>query len=580
MNYFRSGLLVANLLLLTPAVYAQKTEILELSFDQGNDTSQCILSFTSVPEHNIFILDNPPRVVIDLFDATLTNTLIQPPTKHPEFLRLRYAQRNQKDFRLVLDLNKPVNPDNLFATVDKTDRGKLIIQLNHQSQHTLIEPLTQQVQPPRQIIDTPLALNVETDLTGSNQKTYNAETAPVLTSKTSLGAGDNIDTLFSNWEISGYVGAENLGFFNEASDSRQHNNYISGVIQPEFYRRWDNDKQSFTFVPFYRYSQHDNRRTHFDIRELTWEKATDLWELRVGFHKVFWGVTEGIHLVDIINQTDFVENTDGEDKLGQPMINFAWVNDWGTLDLFFLTGFRERTFPGIEGRLRTDPMIDMGEAQFERHGAEKHLAYAARWSQSIGDWDIGLAHFHGTARQPTIVPTFDAQGELTKLIPYYDYIDQTSLDMQVTQGSWLWKLESLVRLGQGSAIFAATGGVEYTLFDLFESGLDLGVVVEYMYDSRGYNNMTALTQQTIFQDDILTALRFGFNDVQDSQILAGVIFDRTRNTKLFSVEASRRIGDNWKAELELRLFNGIPASDPVFMFKDDDHIRAQLSYYF
>ncbi|MDZ4151642.1 hypothetical protein, partial [Methylicorpusculum sp.] len=370
------------------------------------------------------------------------------------------------------------------------------------------------------------------------------------------------------------------GFFNDGTDSRQHNNYVSGVIQPEIYRRWDNDKQSFTFVPFYRYSQHDNRRTHFDIRELTWEKATDRWELRVGFHKVFWGVTEGIHLVDIINQTDFVENTDGEDKLGQPMINFAWVNDLGTLDLFFLTGFRERTFPGIEGRLRTDPMIDMGEAQFERHGAEKHLAYAARWSQSIGDWDIGLAHFHGTARQPTIVPTFDTQGELTQLIPYYDYIDQTSLDVQVTQGSWLWKLESLVRLGQGSAIFAATGGVEYTFFDLFESGLDLGVVVEYMYDSRGYNNMTALTQQTIFQDDILTALRFGFNDVQDSQILAGVIFDRTHNTKLFSVEASRRIGDNWKAELELRLFNGIPASDPVFMFKDDDHIRAQLSYYF
>ncbi|MDO8844074.1 AMIN domain-containing protein [Methylicorpusculum sp.] len=580
MNYFRSGLLVANLLFLTRAVYAQKAEILDFSFDEGGETSQCILSFSSIPEYNVFILDNPPRLVIDLFDAKPANTPIQPPTKHPAFIRLRYSQRNKTDFRLVLDLNKPVNQDNPVTAVNQSENGMLIVQLNYQAQNTNIEPLTHKMLLPLKIIDTPSTSNVKMDLTRSSDEIYKAEPVPILASKTPLGAGDGTDTLFSNWEISGYVGAENLGFFNDGTDSRQHNNYVSGVIQPEIYRRWDNDKQSFTFVPFYRYSQHDNRRTHFDIRELTWEKATDRWELRVGFHKVFWGVTEGIHLVDIINQTDFVENTDGEDKLGQPMINFAWVNDLGTLDLFFLTGFRERTFPGIEGRLRTDPMIDMGEAQFERHGAEKHLAYAARWSQSFGDWDIGLAHFHGTARQPTIVPTFDTQGELTQLIPYYDYIDQTSLDVQVTQGSWLWKLESLVRLGQGSAIFAATGGVEYTFFDLFESGLDLGVVVEYMYDSRGYNNMTALTQQTIFQDDILTALRFGFNDVQDSQILAGVIFDRTHNTKLFSVEASRRIGDNWKAELELRLFNGIPASDPVFMFKDDDHIRAQLSYYF
>lgn len=327
MNYFWNGLLVANLLLLTPAVYAQKTEILDLTFDEGNETSLCILNFSSVPEHNVFILDNPPRVVIDLFDAKLTNIPNQPPTKHPAFLRLRYAQRNKTDFRLVLDLNKPVNQENLITAVNKTDNGQLIIQLNHPSQNTLIEPLTRQVPLPRQIIDTPSASNVEMDVPGYTKETYKVEPAPILASKIPLGAGDKIDTLLSNWEISGYVGAENLGFFNEGIDSRQHNNYISGVIQPEFYRRWDNDKQSFTFVPFYRYSQHDNRRTHFDIRELTWEKAADLWELRVGFHKVFWGVTEGIHLVDIINQTDFVENTDGEDKLGQPMINFAWVND-------------------------------------------------------------------------------------------------------------------------------------------------------------------------------------------------------------------------------------------------------------
>jgi len=58
--------------------------------------------------------------------------------------------------------------------------------------------------------------------------------------------------------------------------------------------------------------------------------------LQVGF----WGVTEFQHLVDIINQTDLVENIDTEDKLGQPMINLALINDWGTVDLFIMPYFR------------------------------------------------------------------------------------------------------------------------------------------------------------------------------------------------------------------------------------------------
>ena len=74
--------------------------------------------------------------------------------------------------------------------------------------------------------------------------------------------------------------------------------------------------------------------------------------MRVGIRKEFWGVTEFQHLVDVINQTDGVEDFDGEDKLGQQMVNLSLVNDWGIVDLFLLPGFRERTYAGEEGRLR------------------------------------------------------------------------------------------------------------------------------------------------------------------------------------------------------------------------------------
>ena len=382
----------------------------------------------------------------------------------------------------------------------------------------------------------------------------------------------NVNTLFA-FEISGYTGIESLGFIHKPLDNQQHNHYLSGVIEPEFYHEWDDGKQSLAFVPFYRLSQHDNKRTHFDIRELTWLKVSNDWELRVGIRKEFWGVSESQHLVDIINQTDLVENSDTEDKLGQPMINLALINDWGTLDLYLLMGFRERTFAGSEGRLRFFPEINTGEEQFEKHGIEKHLAYAIRWSHSIDDWDVGLSHFYGMNRDPTILAEIDTAGKI-QLIPYYEMIHQTGLELQLTQENWLWKLESIVRSGQGKTYYAGTGGLEYTFYNVFESGLDFGIVSEYLYDSRGSN------APVIFQDDFLAAVRLGFNDVQSTELLAGVIFDRSTNTKLYSIEASRRFADAWKLELEARFFSSAPKNDPSFAIREDDHFRAEVKYYF
>ena len=67
-------------------------------------------------------------------------------------------------------------------------------------------------------------------------------------------------------------------------------------------------------------------------------------EIKFGISKEFWGVTETSHRVDIINQTDFTEGFDGEEKLGQPMIKVSLEKQWGLLDFYALLGFRERNF--------------------------------------------------------------------------------------------------------------------------------------------------------------------------------------------------------------------------------------------
>lgn len=376
-----------------------------------------------------------------------------------------------------------------------------------------------------------------------------------------------------DWRVSGFVSGQFQGFFEEPLDPIQSDTNFSAATRPEFYTEWNEGRDSFTFSPFARVDQRDTERTHYDIRELNWLRVGSDWELRVGAGIVFWGVTESQHLVDIINQTDLVENIDGEDKLGQPMINLSLIRNWGTLDLFVLPGFRKRTFPGPKGRPRIHPPVDADAAVFESDAEEKHVDLALRWSQVFGDWDVGLSHFHGTSRDPVFALDRTDPAALF-LMPIYDQIDQSGLDVQLTYNSWLWKLEGIRRSGHGDSFMAAVGGFEYTFYGMFDSATDMGFLVEYHYDER------PVETRSPFENDVFGGLRFTLNDAQSSEALAGCIFDLDSSSRFCNLEASRRFGERWVASLELRTFSSVPRLDPFFTLRRDDYVQFELAYYF
>ncbi len=373
-------------------------------------------------------------------------------------------------------------------------------------------------------------------------------------------------------ELSGLLGLEGIVFTQSPRDSRQdYTTSTSFVIEAEYVHEWDGGNQLIAFSPFLRIDQRDSERTHFDVRELLYEYSANSWELRLGLGKVFWGVIEFQHLIDIINQTDLVENLDREDKLGQPMVNLSLIRDWGTVDFFVLPFFRERQFPGRQGRLRTHPPVDEDFAQYESSAKEKHVDFAVRYSHFLGDWDFGLSHFYGTSRDPRLIPGLD-EGANAILFPFYDIINQTSVDVQATKGNMLWKLEALHRSGQGDTYNSFAAGFEYTFVGVFESSIDIGVLGEYHYDDRGES------ASSIFEDDIGVGSRIAFNDVQSSEVLAGIVWDRNTGGLFINVEASRRLGDSFVIELESRFFADQSTSDPAFSITRDDHIKLFLSY--
>ena len=389
----------------------------------------------------------------------------------------------------------------------------------------------------------------------------------------------------AEFEVAGKLGAESRYFFKQGQlDEQLSHAQLSAFVEPELYWAWNDGDDSLTFKPFLRIDGQDDERSHSDIREFSYVHVSDDWEFRAGIRREFWGVTEFQHLVDVINQTDAVEDVDGEDKLGQQMLNLSMVNDFGVVDLYLLPGFRERTFSGEKGRLRTPIIVDTGNAKYESSAGKEHLDFAIRWSDSIGDFDIGSYWFHGTNREPVLMPSSQplSEDELTRtpqtLQPYYQQMDQVGIDFQATKGDWLWKLESIYRHTDIESFTAVQAGFEYTLIGIFDSTVDVGLLMEYGWDSRGETSLTSRGANV--QNDVFVGNRIAFNDVQSSEILLGYGRDMQHNSSSFLLEASRRFGDNVKISLDLRIYQSDEPFDPLYYVKKDDHLQLSIERYF
>lgn len=373
---------------------------------------------------------------------------------------------------------------------------------------------------------------------------------------------------------------------------RQRGLFGQSRFQPSFSARleyqasWNDDRSTFKAVPFVRVDAEDDERTHADLREFYYTRVGPDWELHVGARQIFWGVTEFNHLVDIVNQTDLVEDIDTEEKLGQPMVQLSLVRDWGIVDLFLLTGFRERTFPGDDGRLRLPVEVDTDDAWYASGAGRNRIDGAVRWSHHLGPLSLGIHHFSGTSRDPRFTPVADGGGVMLR--PAYHVIDQTGIDAQAIFGDWAWKLEALTRSGDGDRYHAVTAGFERTLVGVLGTRSDLGVVVEYMYDQRD-----ELAHNTLFEHDLAVGARWRANDLADTTALLGVIQDVRTDEYLVSLEASRRLGESWQMSLEARLFGGadpLRAGAPLPVLLDgrvksralqrDDYLQLELTRYF
>lgn len=375
-------------------------------------------------------------------------------------------------------------------------------------------------------------------------------------------------------ELTGKVFTEARMFTQDGAFDFQTDEQFSVSMEAEWYNAWNDGMDSIIFKPFYRIDSADKERQHGDIRELLWLHVGEDWELRTGIGKVYWGVTESQHLVDVINQTDLVESVDGEQKLGQPMIHLSLIKEWGTVDAFVLPWFRESNFASQDGRFRPRLAINDSYALFESGADEKHVDLALRWSHTIEDWDVGLSYFKGTNRDAGFLPAVDANSNVF-LRPYYSQMDQFGVDIQATIESWLWKFEAIHRETEAESFVSVTAGFEYTIGGIFDTVWDLGLLAEYQYDER---DGTIIAPG---QNDVFMGARIAFNDEDGTDLLIGIVQDLDRSSSHSGLaEASSRINDNWKWRLDAWFFQSDTNNEVTYSVRQDDFIQFSLEYYF
>jgi hypothetical protein len=378
------------------------------------------------------------------------------------------------------------------------------------------------------------------------------------------------------------------------------------------------DNQRLVGEFFGRWDENDDARTHGDIRELYYQHTGEAFEFRLGLRRVFWGVTESRHLVDIVNQSDFVENISNELKLGQPMASLAAIRDAGTLEVFLMPVQRERTFPGDEGWPRLPFPVAEYETTYESKDEDRHLDYAVRYAGSFGPVDFGVAWFDGTAREPRLDPcvkrgatgTYIANpgdpacdGPLYTsvylppplipppnyeqllaaevaanlvLVPRYDLLRQASIDAQYVSGSMAWKVEAVRRKLLDDVTWGTVAGFEYTFGDIAGSGIDVGVLGEYLSDEKD-DALNALVD-----DEVFTGVRVALNDVAGTTLLVGALASRDDGkSRRYGIEGSGRLNDDWKLSAEARIFSKWPKDDPATAFlADQDFVTVTLERYF
>jgi len=119
----------AAALMLLVSTHVIGADIESVRLWQAPEYTRLVIDLSEVAEHQLIILKNPNRLVIDLINVDLKTTFNSLDISKTPIASIRHAVRNKSDLRIVLDLNSNVNPKSFTLTANEKYGNRLVVDL-------------------------------------------------------------------------------------------------------------------------------------------------------------------------------------------------------------------------------------------------------------------------------------------------------------------------------------------------------------------------------------------------------------------------------------------------------------------
>src|ERR1700689_3563075 len=107
-----AGGFLLTTLLLQPAL---AVDVRGIRLWAGPDNTRVVVDLSGTAQHNLLVLHNPERVVLDVSGAHLGKSALRTPAGSGAVKRVRMSRSPSGNFRLVLDLARPIQAKSFLS---------------------------------------------------------------------------------------------------------------------------------------------------------------------------------------------------------------------------------------------------------------------------------------------------------------------------------------------------------------------------------------------------------------------------------------------------------------------------------
>ena len=405
-------------------------------------------------------------------------------------------------------------------------------------------------------------------------------------------------SVWADFEYRGYVGLNSQAYFKRPADKHAQNFTLEQELELSYtHGDWQSGARLYAQEDGHDLDEDkENGRTFLRLDELYVKYELENALFFAGKNIRFWGALEAFNVADTFTTVDFRSDLLDQQREGAWNVAYSYFTETGELSLImklYENPWRMGKYPYVYDFLPKFVHYD-SDLEHEKEGfyPTLYLKYSGstEWEYPL-DYAFIMQHGYDSQRYFTSDAPLNGVNNRFRANAYL--VDKALTYHTLVLGNTLFKLEASaahvrdeqVMLGglHVKDYYQLGAGFEHTLVAVYESA-DLGLIGEYYrYDTFEHKNEIAddLALFQTFQNDLFVGLRYSFNDMEDSSVLAGVVIDTEYAEQSYRVEYKTRLFDTFSLKADYSYINPSDSQQTAYaMLQEHQRIGVNLAYHF